>query len=362
MAGERRLDGLEILRAVCAVSILLSHYSMFWFVGGKPVDFVMESEPLYGLFYWFYNRGSFAVHYFWCISGFIFHWKYQKPIAAGLGATKFFVLRFSRLYPLHFATLIVIVGLQFAARLTTGQDQIYQQNTVWNFMSHLVMLGNLQFPANMSFNGPIWSVSFEVIIYTTFYLTCRFIRQPNLFILAVAATAGVACVIQQDSYRMVSCAALFYSGCVASICYSRIRENGLAPVVFGVLMLLYVSFWLFWEEIPFSGYVQLVVFPPLTVLWLACLPQTENRIVHAIAWLGNLTYSSYLIHFPLTLLIIIVFSFFHVRVPKESLWFFLAFYSVVWSTAYISFRYFEMPAQQWLRKIFRARFEKPTIA
>jgi peptidoglycan/LPS O-acetylase OafA/YrhL len=95
------------------------HYQVF-FVNGVVTDsdlpaVPVEKFPFYLIFSFFYNNGHFAVQIFWMISGFIFLWKYSKPINEGMvSAYQFFVLRFSRLYPLHFVTLIVVALLQLA--------------------------------------------------------------------------------------------------------------------------------------------------------------------------------------------------------------------------------------------------------
>jgi peptidoglycan/LPS O-acetylase OafA/YrhL len=77
-----RLTGLEALRFACAFGVLLFHYHQFAF---EPrTGFVLSSNralPFSRALEVFYANGSFAVPVFWCISGFIFFWKYQAQIA-----------------------------------------------------------------------------------------------------------------------------------------------------------------------------------------------------------------------------------------------------------------------------------------
>jgi peptidoglycan/LPS O-acetylase OafA/YrhL len=83
-AGNRpvnRLLGLEALRFLTAFAILVFHYRHFAFVADQPVGLVSERLPLYGLLRAFHDSGAFGVSVFWCISGFIFFWKYRDPIA-----------------------------------------------------------------------------------------------------------------------------------------------------------------------------------------------------------------------------------------------------------------------------------------
>jgi peptidoglycan/LPS O-acetylase OafA/YrhL len=115
LAGEEtnKLLGLEVLRFLTAFAILVFHYRHFFFVADKPIGLVTERLPLYGLLRPFHDSGAFGVWVFWCISGFIFFWKYREPVATrAVGGWQFFTLRFSRLYPLHLVTLLVVALLQ----------------------------------------------------------------------------------------------------------------------------------------------------------------------------------------------------------------------------------------------------------
>jgi peptidoglycan/LPS O-acetylase OafA/YrhL len=81
---------------------------------------------------------------------------------------EFALLRLSRLYPLHFATLILVAFLQFAYMYSHGQFFLYR-NTPEAFVTNLVF-GSNWFPwQTTTFNGPIWSVSVEIVVYFGFF-------------------------------------------------------------------------------------------------------------------------------------------------------------------------------------------------
>jgi peptidoglycan/LPS O-acetylase OafA/YrhL len=108
-----KLLGLEVLRFVSAVAVLFWHYQNFWNTPHGLVGFERDQQPLYRYFSAFYEFGRYGVQVFWSISGYIFFWKYRDAIAKRLtSGRKFFFLRFSRLYPLHFATLLLVAALQ----------------------------------------------------------------------------------------------------------------------------------------------------------------------------------------------------------------------------------------------------------
>src|ERR1700744_1926450 len=89
-----KLLGLEALRFVAAFAVLIWHYQHFSYVADKPVGFVTSELPFYGLLRPFFEAGEYGVWVFWCISGFIFFWKYREPISnSAIGGWTFFVFR-----------------------------------------------------------------------------------------------------------------------------------------------------------------------------------------------------------------------------------------------------------------------------
>src|SRR4051812_39451788 len=166
----QKLLGLEVLRFACAMAVLVWHYQHFTFMGSAPgPDFVREQQPFFGLLGFFYEYGALAVPVFWTISGFVFCWKYAADISdRKVTGKRFFVLRFSRLYPLHVATLLVVALLQAAWLHRNGNYFVYPDNSLPAFGLQLFMASNwAELP--YSFNGPIWSVSAEVLIYALFF-------------------------------------------------------------------------------------------------------------------------------------------------------------------------------------------------
>ena len=124
-----KLLGLELLRFVAAFAVLIWHYQHFAYVADKAVDLARTSLPLYGLLQPFYEAGEHGVWLFWCISGYIFFWKYRDAIHdRSTGGWTFFVLRLSRLYPLHLVTLLLVAILQPIYFGLNGYFFVYQDN------------------------------------------------------------------------------------------------------------------------------------------------------------------------------------------------------------------------------------------
>ena len=100
-----RLYLLDLARAFAATSVVLQHYQHFYYE--KINIFVRQDQPFFNIIGFIYSFGSQAVPFFYLLSGFIFFNFYlEKIYKKEICFKKFALLRFSRLYPLHFFTLL----------------------------------------------------------------------------------------------------------------------------------------------------------------------------------------------------------------------------------------------------------------
>ena len=100
-------------------------------------------------------------------------------------------------------------------------------------------------------------------------------------------------------------------------------------------------------------FTQYCLFPS-SLIALALLEIRMGNFLSRLGWVGNITYSTYLIHFPLMLLVAIVFS--YGWLPEN---FFLkpayqvAYFAILIPLSYAVYGYFERPMQSWIRSRFR---------
>src|SRR5690606_2751289 len=81
----------------------------------------------------------------------------------------------ARLYPLHFATLLLVAGLQALSFHLQLEFQIYPYNDLYHFVLNLFFVSHWGLEAGDSFHAPIWSVSVEVFIYILFWLLLKYV-------------------------------------------------------------------------------------------------------------------------------------------------------------------------------------------
>lgn len=183
--GPCRFHSLDALRGIAALAVVFWHWQHFFFEGSSlPKDFKQaQMLPMFDALRIFYERGWLAVDLFFSLSGFIFFWLYAEAInGRRVSGKKFFVLRFSRLYPLHLFTLLVVALEQVCFSSIKGNDFVYSLNDLRHFALNLVLLPSVGLERGYSFNAPIWSVSVEVVLYIAFFALCL-VSKPRLLLI-----------------------------------------------------------------------------------------------------------------------------------------------------------------------------------
>lgn len=357
-----KLLGLEVLRFLTAFAILVFHYRHFAFVADEPVGLVNDRLPLYRLLHVFYDFGPYGVWIFWCISGFIFFWKYRDAISdRSVGGWKFFVLRLSRLYPLHIATLLLVALVQPLYFKLNGYFFAYQENDLRHFLPQLLMASNWGFQNALSFDGPIWSISVEVLVYFFFFIMLLATRSwlLNLVVIAACLTASgqVAAACLTASGQVGACFAFFYVGGLAAMARRAVTPSvyRLAAESAGWLVVIAFPLWA-WQYT--NGHLEsmdllllLLTFTPILLFCLSrdiVMPASLQKVVEAA---GNMTYSSYLLHFPIQLMAVVVFAIVRAPIPLYDGTFFGLFIGTTLLASYLTYRYFEAPAQNLIREL-----------
>jgi peptidoglycan/LPS O-acetylase OafA/YrhL len=349
-ARTNKLLGLEVLRFLTAFAILVFHYQHFAYVADKPIGLVSDRLPLHDWLHVFYDVGPHGVWVFWCISGFIFFWKYRDAVAdRSIGGGAFFVLRLSRLYPLHFVTLLLVAVLQPIYFNLHGYFFVYQDNDIRHLLTQLFMASNWGFQNGLSFNGPIWSISIEVLVYAFFFLMLVATRSWLLNVVVIAcclnASGGVA-----------TCFAFFYIGGLAAIARRAVMSARFGFAVEGgawlaVIVIPLVAWRLTRAQLDLFDFQLLLTYTPILLFCLSrdiSMPASMQKIVEAA---GNMTYSSYLLHFPIQLVIVLAFAIIGAPIPLYDGTFFGVFIAITLLASYLTYRYFEAPAQNFVREV-----------
>jgi peptidoglycan/LPS O-acetylase OafA/YrhL len=368
----KRFYSLDILRGVAALGVVFWHWQHFFAASTKrQVNF--DSLPLYRWAFLFYESGWLAVDLFFILSGFIFYWLYSKSIAErSIAPSHFGLLRFSRLYPLHFATLVLVVIGQLLYKGVNGSYFIYPFNDARHFLLNLLFISSWGFERGFSFNGPVWSVSIEVLLYLLFFIGCRFLP-IRAFIVAPISLIGFFVLVRFNAAISRGVGSFFLGGCVY-FTYQAIlglRQRGIITRCVFYLAMVAWAVALFFQQQRVDVHAYLLKMPllaritywqpewpvimllfPITILALALLETRRGTLGKRLSFIGDISYSSYLIHFPLQLAVATVVSW--LSLPVEvyySPWFLGLFFLVLILICFCSYHCFEAPVQRFIRRM-----------
>lgn len=297
----KRYRLIDFSRTIAALAVLIFHYNRFiietgWGGGPSRQAYI---PPLKDILEPIYAHGEYAVPFFWMISGFIFSFVYGSRPAT---LRSFFARRFARLYPLHFITLIIVALLQTALHIQTGQTLFIPNNDMFHFLLNLLFISAWGFENGLSFNGPIWSVSIELIIYFCFWAFIALV--PFRLVGAILLTVLFAVLTKTPAFSLVAlCGVMFFFGAAISFVSSRCTTRAfsvialLAPVLAGSAM-IYLPY------VAASNTLSLMLIFGSILAVIAALDQIAGDRFRPIDWMaavGDLSYSIYLLHFPLIL-------------------------------------------------------------
>ena len=350
----RHYFAIDFVRFLAALLVMISHYwALYYFsVSGPAFPKTTDQLPLHHFLRPVYDNGLSAVALFWLISGFVFACTYENKNPT---AKEFFISRFSRLYPLHFATLIIVLLIQIFALKEFGKSQMFGNNDVYHFILNLFFISSWGFQKGLSFNGPIWSVSIEIAIYIIYFLTIPALRKfrvigPIALIIGFYAlmTAGMP-------GGFWACGYYFYIGVL--LFTFLMWANGRCAIIGIGLIAAYLTIKLIFSDCP-APYSLPLLFSGI-ILFAATLDNTPSTsfIFKKIAWLGESTYGIYLCHMPFIWFMSCLFNLTNLNRGEiiSSPYFLLAYIAAVLALARLSYLYIELPAKHYIRARYSRR-------
>ncbi|NLR62684.1 acyltransferase [Chitinophaga varians] len=380
---------LDAFRGIAAVIVVLFHWQMFFYpndvftTGGE----LNKSLPFYSALSLFYTHGMVSVDIFFQLSGFIFFWLYANAIASGkIDFRKFWIYRFSRLYPLHFATLLIVAVLQPLVWQTTGHYFVIQYNDAYHFLLNILFIQNWGFEVGPSFNAPSWSVSVEIFLYLLFFLICKLRWHTNKALLLLLIPAGA--LMQHYTLLIGKGVFSFFLGALLYYVYNYLVQHKNIRTYFRVISIVTIVLWavviISYYYYPFLqqawtnnigrlrpglsaeqsaeayGVVRNLLFrvtvAPCTILSLVLLETTVRPFHRRWSILGNCSYAIYLLHFPLQIATVLAMQQLHLdRRLLLTPWVMIAFISMVILLSLAVYYYFEQPAQDKIRQATLSR-------
>ncbi|MDM9621479.1 acyltransferase [Rhizobium sp. S96] len=281
-----RLHGLDLVRGLCAITVMLYHYFHVTKVGT------------------FYSAGLYGVYMFFVLSGFSLYYVYGNHEITERGLRNFFVARFFRIAPLY----VAVATVKFV-QMGASPENAYR------YLMNISLLFGLGNAGATSTVGGGWSIGIEVAFYLLFPFLLLFRSRGALAALFVVtlimnhALADLTFDLSPDPNKHWS----FYTQPLTFLCYfvggmllaeigvPKIGGSQLIAALATVAAMVFMFtlphlFGVSREDILVSWEAKLMIAGSLFVVAAGASLHLAGVAEKIATFLGDISYSLYLIH------------------------------------------------------------------
>lgn len=291
-----RFTVLDSWRGLCALWVVLFHF--------RIVSHIRHFELP--------RHGTVAVEFFFVLSGFVLTSAYGDRLGDGASRLRFLIRRLGRLYPLHLFTLAVVVAMECARWLVAirvghplGGALFSDSTDPATLIPNLLLAHGWGFIPQFTWNVPSWSISVEFLLCLLFVAASFSPRRLATYVALVLI--GLLAFIYTWRYLPVTESKdavshgvyAFFLGCALHYVYRWWKASGRGMP--GLLE---------WLAIPILYLAPKLDSTPLPtpmfgllILVFAFESGPISRVLNHAAprFLGEVSYSIYLIHYVLVL-------------------------------------------------------------
>ena len=364
MKNSDRIPIIDFLRGLSCLGVLLYHVRVdlwigWWRITSYPQEYSSFSKAMSWLSIPTPFMG-YAVVLFFLISGFCIHYpntaRKTKP-----DWKTYLSLRFWRIYPAYFVALLMSAGISYLC-LSLWGDKDWDVSKIFR----VATLTQNYPPVSGQFliNPSLWTIPLEMEFYLLYPLAFLFFRsnRSSLLLIFSLGISGLSILLSYHGYYWLSFTAVFLwpSWLIGAGIAKLHRDQKLKLIKLGYLFFLTVlclgislmSKYQNWET--WTQYLAWTAF--YSFFFILCLSYAGlinriigNRLMKSVSWIGKISFSLYLIHFPLFRL----FGYLHREIFEEkpanfliSLFYLLPVILIAW----LFFRWVEDPIHKWSKK------------
>jgi peptidoglycan/LPS O-acetylase OafA/YrhL len=345
ISTSNRLEGLDQLRGVAVLCVLISHFSIA--INNGLID--IQNQTI--------NVGTIGVLIFFCVSGYVIPWSMhvKEGVTSVYG---FWVRRVFRLYPIYLIAAFLGMFVLGEGYIISMVKQKMLQDPVGYFLAFFSMTSHLS-GRDTIFQGLEWTLAYEMIFYcacTVFLL----LRKCLPVVFSLISTVIVVClaVLLPDVFVKTNIIQKFFffylfflAGLVLYLHNSGFIGGKLFKTLSATLVITMCVRSYLWYSYWGISYLTLAFIPAVYFFYSVLLGKIkiESKFLTLV---GVVSYSIYLTHI-----------FIPHNIPLETLpplFRFIGWLLISVVVASLSYKFIEYPAIRASRKLAQFSFSKVT--
>lgn len=277
MTESKRNNLIDFLRFIAAISVVLYH--IYYHPTSRPDNFYAN---------FFFKYGKLGVPMFFVISGYC--------VMIALRHTKnpieFIIRRLFRIFPPYWFSLIFTLFIIVLLRLLYGYNSVAILPKTGRDIFFTICMLTYPFTKIAPINWSYWTLLYEVLFYITVFLSSCFKKQYFMFLL-ILITIG-SYVVPSTDLGFLSFFKFWPLFCLG-IALFKILNDSKSQLILNVFLLCLALFAFY----PAHQSVHFFIASILTAILIA-IAHYKPLPNNSISRLGDISYSIYLIHIPLT--------------------------------------------------------------
>ena len=330
MNKNEQIKGISGLKGIAACIIaFVWHYQHF---AGPEVAPFKSILPI------LYSYGYLMVELFFILSGFGIMSGYSERIMNHeISFPVFISRRIKKIYPLFFATTIIVVILEALYYIKMGSTFVYPNYDIFHLILNLLFIQDGLVGTEWSLNSPSWCISICVVCYSLVYALIYHSKNKHemIYKFIISACLGVALIASKENYPILNSLmgrgiANFFIGALIYELYThkskfQYKRVGYLCVFFLVMAFIIIRF----MSMEFVGNVQLAFtlgLGPMLLMSVLFLP-VINKVFGCklFVFLGEISLGIYLFHFPVQCIIRVADIYFDIGINYASDFFWIGY-------------------------------------